>query len=272
MLDAAYGIHAVANSNMVRAIKSVSVERGRDPANFVLMAFGGAGPIHAAGVAHTLGIMQVLVPPAPGVFSALGLLTAEVEHHAARTVLMGTGGAVDLGPVSCALAEMRDDLRDRVREEGFDPTTAEFDQFADVRYRGQSSELTVPMPERELTPSTLRALEERFEAEFERTYGHRGDTKSFELVTVRLVMRVPRKVEHGTEWAPEATAAESRRNVYFGPTVGEIDTAVISRRSLAGRPREGPLLIQEYDTTIVVPPRCKASLDEHGNVVIDVGR
>ena len=75
---------------MVRAIKSVSVERGRDPAEFVMMAFGGAGPIHAAGVARALGIRQVLVPPAPGVFSAFGLLRAEIEHHAARTVLMAT--------------------------------------------------------------------------------------------------------------------------------------------------------------------------------------
>ena len=124
LLDAAHGIHAVANSNMVRAIKSVSVERGRDPADFVMMAFGGAGPIHAAGVARTLGIRKVLVPPAPGVFSALGLLRAEIEHHAARTVLMGTGGAVDLAPVERALDEMRRDLRDRVREEGFDPATA----------------------------------------------------------------------------------------------------------------------------------------------------
>jgi len=272
LLDAAHGIHAVANSNMVRAIKSVSVERGRDPADFVMMAFGGAGPIHAAGVARTLGIGTVLVPPAPGVFSALGLLRAEVEHHAARTVLMGTGGSPDLSPVQAALHEMREDLRERVREEGFDPAVAEFDHFADVRYRGQSSELTVAMPERELDAATLRALEERFEAEFERTYGHRGDTKAFELVTVRLVMRVPRTVEHGTQWAPEPNAPETRRPVYFGPTVGEVDTAVISRASLAGMPREGPLLIQEYDTTIVVPPRCNASLDDRGNVVIGVER
>ena len=272
LLEAAHGIHAVANSNMVRAIKSVSVERGRDPADFVMMAFGGAGPIHAAGVARTLGIGTVLVPPAPGVFSALGLLRAEVEHHAARTVLMGTGGAPDLSPVQAALHEMREDLRERVREEGFDPAAAEFDQFADVRYRGQSSELTVAMPERELDTATLRAVEERFEAEFERTYGHRGDTKAFELVTVRLVMRVPRTVEHGTQWAPERAVRETRRPVYFGPTVGEVDTAVISRASLAGMPREGPLLIQEYDTTIVVPPRCNASLDDRGNVVIRVER
>ena len=270
LLEAAHGIHAVANSNMVRAIKSVSVERGRDPADFVMMAFGGAGPIHAAGVARTLGIRKVLVPPAPGVFSALGLLRAEVEHHAARTVLMATAGAPNLRAVTAALEEMRADLRRRVMEEGFDPSAAQFAQFADVRYRGQSSELTVPIPEGTLDAAALRALEDRFEREFERTYGHRGDTKAFELVTVRLVMRVPRAVEHGTDWAPERTHAESRRGVYFGPECGVLDTAVIDRRSLGAAPRPGPLLIQEYDTTIVVPPGCGASLDAHGNVVLDI--
>jgi N-methylhydantoinase A len=206
------------------------------------------------------------------VFSALGLLTAEVEHHAARTVLMGTGGTPDLAPAIEALAAMRKDLRQRVREEGFDPDAATFDQFADLRYRGQSSELTVPMPEVLLNVNALRSLEERFEHEFERTYGHRGDTKSFELVTVRVVMRVPRAVEHGTDWAPEEPAGETRRIVCFGPHVGEVDTAVVARRSLADSPRPGPLLIQEYDTTIVVPPRCDASLDAFGNVVIAVER
>ena len=271
LLDAAHGIHAVANSNMVRAIKSVSVERGRDPADFVMMAFGGAGPIHAAGVARTLGIRKVLVPPAPGVFSALGLLRAEIEHHAARTVLMGTGGTADLTPVETALEEMRSDLRDRVREEGFDPVTAEFEQYADLRYRGQSSELTVPMPEGSLDVDALRAIEERFEQEFERTYGHRGDTKAFELVTVRLVMRVPRIVEHGKDWAPERVAGDARRAVYFGPEHGQFDAPVLSRHSLGRTPRAGPLLIQEYDTTIVVPPDCNAAVDDHGNVVIGIG-
>jgi N-methylhydantoinase A len=260
----------VANSNMVRAIKSVSVERGRDPAEFVMMAFGGAGPIHAAGVARTLGIRQVLVPRAPGVFSALGLLHAEVEHHAARTVLTTTSGN-EMAPVETALQEMREHLLARVREEGFDPAIAEIARFADLRYRGQSSELTVPLPDVPLAAATLREIEERFEQEFERTYAHRGDTKAFELVTVRLVMRVPRAVHHGTDWAAEALAPDLRRSVYFGPGHGRLDTHVVSRRSLGATPRRGPLLVQEYDTTIVVPPDCEARLDPHGNVVIAIG-
>ena len=270
LLDAAYGIHAVANSNMVRAIKSVSVERGRDPASFVMMAFGGAGPIHAAGVAATLGIKTLLIPPAPGVFSAEGLLHAEIEHHAARTVLVGTRGA-DLAPVEAALAEMRSHLLSRVADEGLDPGSAQISRHADLRYRGQSSELTVPMPDGLLSQAALRAAEEVFEQEFERTYGHRGDTKAFELVTVRLVLRVPRLMAHGTDWAVEAQAPQAERAVYFGPEHGELNVPVLSRRALTAAPRPGPALIQEYDTTIVVPPGCAASLDPHGNVVIAIG-
>lgn len=271
LLEAAHGIHMVANSNMVRAIKSVSVERGRDPAEFVMMAFGGAGPIHAAGVARTLGIRQVLIPRAPGVFSALGLLHAQVEHHAARTVLTATAGAGAMAPVEAALDEMRTDLLARLREEGYDPARAEISRFADLRYRGQSSELTVPMPDGPLTEASLRALEERFEQEFERTYAHRGDTKAFELVTVRLVMRVPRAVEHGADWTPEPQAQHARRKVYFGPEHGQLETEVLPRGALASAARRGPLLIQEYDTTIVVPPDCEARVDPLGNVVIAIG-
>jgi N-methylhydantoinase A len=105
LIEAAYGIHEIANSNMVRAIKTVSVERGRDPVGYVLMAFGGAGPIHASGVARALGMPRVLVPPAPGLFSAFGLLRALVEHHAARTVLARTDEiALDLPAVAATTA------------------------------------------------------------------------------------------------------------------------------------------------------------------------
>ncbi len=271
LLDAAHGIHAVANSNMMRAIKSVSVERGRDPRDFAMMAFGGAGPIHAAALARQLGIRQVLIPPAPGVFSAFGLLRAEVEHHTARTVLTSTRGA-DLAAVEAALDEMRLDLLRRAHAEGYDPASAEVARFGDLRYRGQSSELTVPLPDGPLDDARMRKIEEEFETEFERTYGHRADAKAFELVTVRLVLRLPRQVEHGTTWMPDiSAAAETQRRVYFGPDQGLLDAAVLSRRDLERGQRPGPALIQEYDTTIVVPPGCEASLDGHANVVISIG-
>jgi len=271
LLDAAHGIHTIANSNMVRAIKSVSVERGRDPADFVMMAFGGAGPIHAAGLARALGIRQVLIPPAPGVFSAFGLLRAEIEHHTARTVLTPSRGA-DLSRVEEAVATMRAEMLTRIREEGFSPNDVSFFGFADLRYRGQSSELTVPFPTARLTEAALRTAEDAFETEFERTYGHRGETKSFELVTVRLVMRVARTVEHGREWSTErfGGGGKVQRPVYFGPEHGQVTTPVLTRGDLGAAPRRGPLLVQEYDTTVVVPPDCSVSVDAHANIAISV--
>ena len=199
--EAAYGIHLVANSNMVRAIKMVSVERGRDPAEFTMMAFGGAGPIHAAGVARELGITRVLIPPSPGVFSAFGLLRAEVEQHAAKTVLTLTRHA-DLAAIQSALEAKREELVTRLALEGYAESRITIATFVDLRYRGQSTEITVPIA-LPLIETELRAAEARFEAEFERTYGHRGHNKEFELVTCRLIASVIRHAEHAAAWAAE---------------------------------------------------------------------
>jgi N-methylhydantoinase A len=272
LLDAAYGVHLIANSNMVRAIKSVSVERGRDPADFSLMVFGGAGAIHAAGVARELGMRKVIVPPAPGVFSAFGLLRADVEQHAARTVLTSTAQA-DLAHINAVIEEMRADLVRVLVKEGYPASAIGTSLHADLRYRGQSSEITVPLDGSALTESGLRDLERRFEEEFEKTYGHRSPHKQFELVTVRLVASVSRHAEHSGLWAedPAGKAATPDRMVYFGAGYGMRKTPVLRRNDLSAQSRSGPLIIQEYDTSVVVPPGCDASLDAHGNIIIEVG-
>ncbi len=271
--EAAHGIHLIANSNMVRAIKSVSVERGRDPAGFVMMAFGGAGPIHAAGVAAALNIGRILIPPTPGLFSAFGLLGAEIEHHTARTVLISTG-APDLTKLQQAIEESRADLERRIAAEGYPLDAIAISAAIDVRYAGQSSEITIPLASTSVDPAVLRDAEARFEAEFERTYGHRGDRKEFELVTFRLVATVARRIEHGNEWRADGAEhfdGTARRRAYFGPAHGTLDTPIFSRRALADGAHAGPLLVQEYDTTIVVPPEAHASCDPFGNVAIDFG-
>ena len=270
-LDAAHGVHQIANSNMVRAIKSVSVERGRDPADFVLMVFGGAGPIHAAGVARELGIGRVIVPPAPGVFSAFGLLSADVEQHSARTVLTRTAGA-DLDSVNAAIDTMRAELTAALAGEGYAEPLISIRAHADVRYRGQSSEITVPMSGMTLTREAVTELEVRFETEFERTYGHVGQSREFELVTVRLVASVSRPAERPMHWGEEIGEAPSgeRRMVYFGDGGSPREVDVIRRADLASGRRPGPLVIQEYDTSVVVPPGDTVWLDDFGNIVIGV--
>ena len=273
VLDAAHGVHLIANSNMVRAIRSVSVERGRDPARFAMIAFGCAGPIHAAGVAAELGIKTVVIPPAPGVFSAFGLLRADVEQHAARTVLCVSADA-DLGFINGRIAEIRDELVAALGREGYAAADVTLAPFCDLRYRGQSSEITVPLGSLTLTADVLRAAEDAFEREFERTYGHRGQHREFELVTVRMIASVRRPAAHAAHWAAEVRQDNppTRRPVYFGAARGLLDTPVIRREELSASARPGPLIIQEYDTNIVVPPACAARLDAHGNVIIDIGK
>ena len=269
--EAAYGIHLVANSNMVRAIKMVSVERGRDPAEFMMMAFGGAGPIHAAGIARELGITRVLIPPSPGVFSAFGLLRAEVEQHAAKTVLTLTHGA-DLAVIQSALDAMREELVTRLASEGYAENRITIAAFADLRYRGQSTEITVPIAS-PLTEAELRAAEARFEAEFERTYGHRGHNKEFELVTCRMIASVVRHPEHSAAWAaePAGGVAQAQRLAYFGPRYGALHTPVVDRAGLRTHARPGPLIVQEYDTSVIVPPDCTIELDAHNNIALNIG-
>ncbi len=266
LLDAAWGVHVIANSNMVRAIKSVSVERGRDPAAFALMAFGGAGPVHAVSVAAELGIRTVIVPPAPGVFSAFGLLRADIEHHAARTVLTSTA-QFDAGSINGAITAMRDELIARMRDEGYAAGLVKIVTQVDLRYRGQSSEITVALPEQSVTESALRAAEQRFETEFERTYGHRGNTQDFELVTCRLIATVPRATHYEARWEPDAAHATPTRAVYFGATLGSLQTRVVTRKSLADAAISGPAIVQEYDTSVVIPPGWQACLDAAGNIV-----
>lgn len=266
--DAAWGIHQVANSNMVRAIKSVSVERGRDPADFALIAFGGAGPIHAAALARELGIREVIVPPASGVLSALGLLEAEIEHHLAHTVLVDTREA-SRERLEAVLGGMRETLTARARADGLDPALFRFAAYADLRYKGQSSELSVPLDGTSVDKAALRAAENRFEAEYERTFGYRSDRKEFQIVTLRLVASLPKKSRSLGRWvADSGELGGAERDCYFGPESGHCQTPVIVREALSQSPQTGPLIVQEYDTTILVPPGTSAALDDHGNVVI----
>ena len=269
--EAAYGIHQVANSNLVRAIKSVSVERGRDPAEFAMMAFGGAGPIHAAAVALELGVRTVLIPPAPGVFSAYGLLRAEVEQHASRTVLTATTDP-DLTAITSAFGAMQTELIGRLEREGYSASRVTMRYFADLRYRGQSSEITVLIDATAINGDELRRVEARFENEFERSYGHRGPNKDFELVTCRMIATVLRDSRQDAQWARDGGAAsmQRERNVYFGRRHGLLPTPVLARAALDGRKHRGPLIVQEYDTSVVVPPDCVATLDAHTNIVLDI--
>jgi N-methylhydantoinase A len=278
--EAAYGAHLIAASNMIRALKAVSSERGRDPREYALVAFGGNGPIFAAGMAEAMQMPLVLIPPAAGVFSAFGLLYAEVEYHFARTRkrLLRDAAAGDVArDVAEELQAIVDALeaaaRARLMADGFAPERIEIRRGASLHYQGQSFELRVPLASGRLDRAALASLEAAFGAEHERTYGHRAVIdEPVELVSLEIVGRgiseTPRAASAAApSLAPDIAIAEPRRRAYFGPGRGWLDVDVINRRDLREE-RRGPCIVEEYDTTCLVPPSWMARLDGHGNIAI----
>jgi N-methylhydantoinase A len=271
VVDAAWAIHRLADASMVRALRAVSTERGRDPRNFVLFAFGGKGPVHALGIAAALGIGRVVIPPAPGLFSSLALLFSEVEHHFVQTHFQHDGED-DVARLEKVLAQLAAQGRAALDAEGYRGERARLDGFADVRYAGQNSELTIPLAPGTLTPSRIAELREAFAVEHEKTYGYRSDGERVQIVGLRLVARglsaearVPERLRLTTGAGPASTS----RQAYFGPQDGWRPTPVMARQALTDRPCDGPLIIEEYDATTVIPPGWRASLDAGANVMID---
>lgn len=267
---AAHGAHLIAASNMIRAIRAVSTERGRDPRGFALFAFGGNGPLFACGMAESLGMRRVVVPPSPGLFSSFGLLYADTEHHYARSFRRLTR-TVDLAELNEAWTALVEQALAQLAAEGFSGSSAQVTRAAALHYHGQSFDLTVPVPDGPLDTAALRALDEAFGVEHERTYGHRaGADEPVELVSIQVVGRGLKAngalPEHTSAARSEATTPP--RRAYFGPETGWIDTPVLGRADLAAQ-RGGPVIIEEYDATCFVLPGWHARLDDGGNIVIE---
>ncbi len=270
--DAALGAHRIAASNMIRAIKSVSTERGRDPREFALFAFGGNGPLFACGMAEALGMKRVVVPPSPGLFSSFGLLYADVEHHFSRTFRRLLRKA-DLGEIERAWSALSQQATDQLAIEGFTASRARLRRSASMHYQGQTYELTVPMPDGPIDEGMVAHLEEAFGQEHERTYGHRaGPEEPVELVAMQVVglgLRegpgVPERVRPSRA---EPVPGRPRR-AWFGKQAGWIETRILRRSDLAGGVA-GPVIVEEYDATCVVPPGARATLDAGGNIVIEL--
>ena len=269
---AAFGIHQIANATTMRALRQVSTERGRDPREFTLVAFGGAGPIHAAGLAGELAISRVVVPPLPGLFSAMGLLFSGIEHHAVRSCQLSRQD-LSAEALEAVRAELRADVLDTFAEEGHAAHEVAVRYTADVRFRGQTSEINVPLASGSWGPAELAALQEAFADEHERLYGHRLRSRQSGGGDRPACVRPCRGP------GLQRPAAAGRRR---GGRVGRpqrLVRAVVGQHRHAGVPREdlghgerGPLLIDEYDTTIVVPPGMRARVDDRLNVHIELER
>ena len=267
---AAAGIHRVITARMADQIRLVTIKRGYDPRQFALVVLGGAGPVHGVALAEEMGMAEVLVPEAPGVLAAFGLLAAAIEHQHART-LSGRADEIDLAAVNRCLVELDAAGRARMAEEGVEAAAVAAMYSADMRYVGQSYELEVPIA----FPLTAAAVPDAlsgFHAAHERVYGYARPEQPVEFVNFRAVHRyaLPRPVVRPPA-PPRGAAGDAlvgERRAYFAPA-GFARTAVYERARLPiGARVAGPAIVEQADTTTVVPPGHVAEVDASANIRI----
>ncbi len=256
----AAGVVRVVNANMEAALRVVSIERGHDPRDFTLAAFGGAGPLHACELAQALGIPRVLVPLHPGALSAFGILMSDVVKDYSRTVLWPVSSELPARKLQNVFRELEHDARAAFRREQW-PGKVRCTRSVDVRYRGQGYELSVP-----LTPALLR----RFHQEHQRRYGYSHPGREVELVTLRLRAAIPTRMPPSrfrAEAKPKQAVTTAR--VFLG---GKFAPArIYDRVSLeTGKRYAGPAVITEYSATTFVPAGIRFRVDGAGNLVITI--
>ncbi len=255
------GVVRVVNANMEKAIRVVSVERGHDPRQFALVAFGGAGAMHACELAVSLRIPKVIVPAYPGALSALGILISDVVKDQSRTVLI-RAQKLPKDDLDKIFAELHKEVEAELSKEDWKGSAA-FERSVDVRYRGQGYEINVPYGDDMLAS---------FHSEHQRRYGHSSPEHEVELVTVRLRARVasPEKLENMKIETGAGKLQASVASVWFAGK--RVKTKVWPRDQLkAGRRYRGPAIITEYSATTVVPPEMDFYADKAGNVIIELG-
>jgi N-methylhydantoinase A len=267
-LELAASIVEIANENMANAIKMVSLERGHDPRRFSLLAFGGAGPLHAAAVARSLGIPRVVIPRFPGVFSAVGLLLADLRVDVVWTQAFRSTD-VDAAEVERQFERIAQRAREELREEGFD-AEATIVRAINMRYLGQNYEHEVEIPTQRLTSEGLTEAFERFAHMHVERYGYAIEGETIELVSFKVTATGPRPAVELVEPPPTDVPASGHREVYFRGH-GPLRSAVVHRAALLpGTTLAGPALIQEDGSTTLVPPRMTASKSVHGSLILTV--
>lgn len=269
--QAATGVLRVANANMERGIRVVSVQRGHDPRDFALVPFGGAGPLHAADVAESLGIPTVLVPPAPGILCAMGILMSDLRHDLVATNLMALA-AVEEAQVWAALEPLRVQGETLLDADGVPTDARRVETFVDVRYIGQSFELSLPIAE----GAGLEALAEAFHSAHAHKFGHADRNAPVEIVNLRVlaVGETPPLVLPEVEAGEQTVAADAlvtQRDVFFEVDQSWHKTPVYRREHLrVGNEIAGPAVIDEVSSTTLLRPGDHGRVDELGNIIITI--
>lgn len=270
--EAAAAILAVSNVNIAQAIRYVSVERGLDPADFTLVAFGGAGPLHAAAVARELN-MTVLVPPGPGVLCAMGVLTKDVQLDLSRTRLVRRSAPGAVADVSAIYDELERRAVDTFAQNRMASEGLAIERNVDARYVGQNFELSVQVPPGAIGPQAIDAIREGFNAAHKRLYGYDRAAAEIELVTFRLRARLPVArpaiVERGAAGTGAAPVPSGTRSTWFETAQSFVACPVFDRASLGpGAVLIGPAIVEQMDTTTVIPPDFEARADAWGNLIL----
>jgi N-methylhydantoinase A len=273
-VDAARGVLSVVGTNMLSAIRIVSVRKGYDPRDYTMVAFGGAGPLHAAALARDLGVRRVLVPPAPGILCALGLLVEPLRLDLVRT-RMALLASLALPEIAEVFAELEAEATAGLDREAVPAARRHLARAFDMRYLGQNFELTVRAPDA-LWSGDREALRRAFIAEHERVYGYAAEDEPIQIVNVRLtalgepdpltlpaLARAPR--------AEPLDAHVGERSAYFDE-VGDFVVTPIYRRErlLAGHRLDGPAIVEQMDSTTVILPGQQALVDDNANLLIEV--
>jgi len=270
LLDAAWGVHAVANANMEQAMRVVSIERGRDPRQHALVAFGGAGPLHATRLARALGIPRVIVPAGAGVGSTLGLLAARhtADAELTRIVRLDPGAHDAIAAIFAALEQQ---VHERARlMAGHDVIQS---RAASMHHVGQGFEIRVELPGDVVDARYVDAMREAFFARYRQEYGYVDRDTPIEVTDWYVVGTAGKAAaEPATRFRPAAPRPTASRPAYFPEAGGLISTPVIDRYALqSGGTLHGPALVEERECTTVVLPGDTLRVSERGNLIIDIG-
>jgi N-methylhydantoinase A len=259
----------VVNNAMAEVLKIVSVQRGHDPRDFVLAAFGGAGPLHAAALASELGIAEVICPPIPGAFSALGLVGTDLKRDYVQT-LFSTADIADPAAVEAAFVVLESKGAAMLDRAGVAPERRRFERSVDARYPRQSYELRVPVPRSTVDKASLEKIAESFHARHRKTYGHQNRDEPVQLVNVRIaaIGAIPALLVRNRTSPQGTNPVKSERQIWFRET-GAIRATIYDRRLMpSGLTLSGPAVIESLDSTILVPPDWQAKMNQDGFILL----
>ncbi len=271
--EATAGIISVVNANMSRAIRLISIQKGHDPRDFTLVSFGGAGGLHCSALAKELNIPRVLIPPSPGTFCSLGLLVTDVRTDYVSSTLK-EASPHNMNFVADQFKELKEEGIKLLDKEKIPESKRKYELVIDMRFKGQNYEIPIPVEWDEITPFGLTALRERFIDQHEKIYGYAKKDGVLEFVNYRLtaVGQLPKATFNKSSNTSDSAKHRETRQVFFTEIdePGYYETKIFARGDLQpGNKVQGPLIVEQMDTTILVLPKQTVEVDEYGNLIIN---